>query len=163
MDQFVPALVDAFGGAPAELIVFLISLLPLLELRGGILAAGLLHVGIARAFFFCLAGTVLPVPFILLFFRQILEWLRNTRFVRLVRRIEDKLDRKSRQIEKYKTFGLMVFVAVPLPGTGAWTGAMAAALMGMRFRDAAVSIVLGCVVADAIMCVLAYGVLGSVW
>lgn len=163
MDQFVPAIVDALGGIPAELVIFLISLLPLLELRGGILAAGLLHVGMVRAFFFCLAGTVLPVPFILLFFRRVLAWLRNTRFVRLVRRIEDKLNRKSRQIERYKTFGLLIFVAVPLPGTGAWTGAMVAALMGMRLRDAVISIVLGCVVADAIMCALAYGVLGSVW
>ncbi|WP_243112598.1 COG2426 family protein [Caproiciproducens sp. NJN-50] len=163
MDQLVTSLIDTFRGIPAELLVFLISLLPLLELRGGILAAGLLHVGMVKAFLLCLAGTLLPVPFILLFFRKILEWLRNTGFVRLVRRLEDKMNRKSKQIEKYKTFGLLLFVAVPLPGTGAWTGSAAAALMGMRFRDALLSVALGCVVADAIMCLLAYGVLGSIW
>ncbi|MCI1965061.1 MAG: small multi-drug export protein [Oscillospiraceae bacterium] len=162
MDQLVTTLIDAFRGAPSELIVFLISLLPLLELRGGILAAGLLHVDMVRAFFLCLAGTLLPVPFILLFFRRILEWLRNTRFVRLVRRIEDKMNRKSKQIEKYKTFGLLLFVAIPLPGTGAWTGSAAAALIGIRFRYAMVSVVLGSVIADVIMCLLAYGVLGAV-
>ncbi|MVB10115.1 putative small multi-drug export protein [Caprobacter fermentans] len=162
MDQLVTTLINALRGIPAELIVFLISLLPLLELRGGILAAGLLHVGMIRAFFICLAGTLLPVPFILLFFRKILDWLRNTRFVRLVRRLEDKMNRKSKQIEKYKTFGLLLFVAIPLPGTGAWTGSAAAALIGMKFRHALISVVLGCVVADVIMCLLAYGVLGSI-
>lgn len=152
-----------FQGIPSEALVFCISLLPLLELRGGILAAGLLHVGMVKAFFLCLAGTLLPVPLILLFFRQILEWLRNTRFVRLVKRLEDKMNRKSKQIEKYKTFGLLLFVAIPLPGTGAWTGSAAAALMGMRFRDALISVILGCIIADLIMCLLAYGVLGSIW
>ena len=163
MNQMVTSMIDAFRGIPPELIIFFISLLPMLELRGGILAAGLLHVGMIRAFLLCLAGTLLPVPLILLFFRQILDGLRNTRFVRLVRRLEEKMDRKSRQIEKYKTFGLLLFVAVPLPGTGAWTGSVAAALMGMRFRDALLSVVLGSAVADAIMCLITYGVLGSVW
>ncbi|WP_411678217.1 COG2426 family protein [Caproicibacter sp.] len=162
MDQLVTTLINALRGIPAELIVFLISLLPLLELRGGILAAGLLHVGMIRAFFICLAGTLLPVPFILLFFRKILDWLRNTRFVRLVHRLEDKMNRKSKQIEKYKTFGLLLFVAIPLPGTGAWTGSAAAALIGMKFRHALISVVLGCIIADVIMCLLAYGVLGSI-
>jgi len=162
MDQMVSSLIHTFQGIPSGVLVFCISLLPLLELRGGILAAGLLHVGMVKAFFLCLAGTLLPVPLILLFFRQILEWLRNTRFVRLVKRLEDKMDRKSKQIEKYKTFGLLLFVAVPLPGTGAWTGSAAAALMGMRFRDALISVTLGCIIADLIMCLLAYGVLGSI-
>lgn len=163
MNQLVTSLINTFQGIPAELLVFLISLLPLLELRGGILAAGLLHVGMVKAFFLCLAGTLLPVPFILLFFRQILEWLRNTRLVRLVRRLEDRMNRKSKQIEKYKTFGLLLFVAVPLPGTGAWTGSAAAALIGIKFRHALISVVLGSIVADIIMCLLAYGVLGSIW
>lgn len=163
MNQWVTSMIDAFRGIPPELIIFFISLLPMLELRGGILAAGLLHVGMVRAYLLCLAGTLLPVPLILLFFRQILDWLRNTRFVRLVRRLEEKMDRKSKQIEKYKTFGLLLFVAVPLPGTGAWTGSAAAALMGMRFRNALFSVVLGSIIADAVMCLITYGILGSVW
>lgn len=162
MSQLVTTLIHTFQGIPKELIVFLISLLPLLELRGGILAAGLLHVGMVKAFFLCLAGTLLPVPFILLFFRQILDWLRNTRFVKLVKRLEDKMDRKSKQIEKYKTFGLLLFVAIPLPGTGAWTGSAAAALIGIRFKDAMISVIVGSIVADTIMCLIAYGVLGSI-
>lgn len=163
MDQFVQNIINFFGGAPPEFIIFLISLLPLLELRGGILAAGLLKVDIVPAFFICLAGTLLPTPFILLFFRKILDWLKNTRFVKLVRRVEEKMAKKSKKIEKYKTFGLLIFVAVPLPGTGAWTGSMIAALMGMRFKHSMLSIALGSVIADTIMCLIAYGVLGQIW
>lgn len=163
MDQMVTALINAFQGIPAELSIFLISLLPMLELRGGILAAGLLHVEMIPAFFLCLAGTLLPVPFILLFFRKIMDWLRNTRFVRFVRRLENKMERKSKQIEKYKTFGLLLFVAIPLPGTGAWTGSAAAALIGMRFPHAMASVIFGSIIADMIMCLISYGVLGAVW
>lgn len=163
MDQFVQGLINFFGGAPSEVIIFLVSLLPALELRGGILAAGILGVDMAKAFFICLLGTLLPVPFILLFFRKLMGWLKNTRFVKLVQRIETKLEEKSKKIEKYKTFGLLIFVAVPLPGTGAWTGSMAAALMGMRFKHSMFSIAVGSVVADLIMCLISYGMLGQVW
>ena len=163
MDQFVHGLINFFGGAPSEVIIFLVSLLPALELRGGILAAGILGVYMAKAFFICLLGTLLPVPFILLFFRKLMCWLKNTRFVKLVQRIETKLEEKSKKIEKYKTFGLLIFVAVPLPGTGAWTGSMAAALMGMRFNHSMFSIAVGSGVADLIMCLISYGMFGQVW
>ncbi|WP_411655293.1 COG2426 family protein [Anaeromassilibacillus sp. SJQ-1] len=110
----------------------------------------------------CFVGTILPIPFILLFIRQILEWLKNTRFVKLVHRIEAKAEQKSKSIEKYKTFGLFLFVAIPLPGTGAWTGALVAALLNMRFKHAMLSITLGTLTADVIMVVLSYGLLGAI-
>ncbi len=163
MNQFVQQIINLFGGAYPETIIFLISTLPVLELRGGMLAAGLLGVDMARAVIICLAGTVLPVPFILLFFKKIMEWLKNTRFVKTVRKIEGKLAEKSKEVEKYKTLGLFVFVATPLPGTGAWSGAMVAALMGMEFKHALLSVAAGSAVADIMMCVVSYGVLGQVW
>ena len=164
MDQVVQSIVNLFKTSSSrELIIFIVSMLPILELRGGILAAGMLNVDMLRAFFICLVGTLLPIPFILLFIRQILEWMRNTRFVKLVRRIEAKAEEKSKSVEKYKTFGLYVFVAVPLPGTGAWTGALIAALLGMRFKHAMTSIVAGTLTADVIMCIISYGILGKVW
>lgn len=163
MDQFVQGIINFFGGAPPEAIIFIVSLIPTLELRGGILAAGLLGVDMVKAFFICLAGTLLPVPFILLFFRKLMDWLKNTRFVKLVRRVEARLAEKSKKIEKYKTFGLLVFVAVPIPGTGAWTGSMVAALMGMRFKHSMFSIAVGSVIADIIMCLISYGILGQFW
>ncbi len=163
MDRFVEQMIAFFGGAQPAFIVFLISLFPVVELRGGILAAGMMHVNIVQAYFSCLAGTLLPVPFILLFLNKILEWMRNTRLVKLVDRLEAKMEKKSKKVEKYKTFGLMIFVSVPLPGTGAWTGSVVAALMKMRFRRALLSIIVGCAVADAIMCAISYGLLSFVW
>jgi len=164
MDQIVKSIIGVFNTSSSkELIIFIVSMLPILELRGGILAAGMLNVDMVRAFFICLFGTLVPIPFILLFIRQILDWLRNTRFVKLVRRIEAKAEQKSHSIEKYTTFGLFIFVAIPLPGTGAWTGALIAALLGMRFKNAILSIAMGTLAADIIMCVISYGILGKVW
>ena len=163
MDSMVEAIVQAFSSsASRELIIFLVSMMPILELRGGILAASLLNVEWLRAMVICFVGTILPIPFILLFIRRILEWMKNTRFVKLVHRIEAKAEEKSKSIEKYKTLGLFIFVAIPLPGTGAWTGALVAALFGMRFKHAITSIVLGPLTADIIMVILSYGLLGAI-
>lgn len=163
MEGIVEALVGFFRNTiPAELTVFLLSLLPIIELRGGILAAKLLDLDMPRAFFICLVGTLLPTPFILLFINKIFDWMRNTRFVKLVDRLEAKGRSKFDKINRYKTVGLMIFVAIPLPGTGAWTGSLAAALMKMDFKSAMVSVALGTLIADVIMCILSYGILGLV-
>ncbi|WP_369297014.1 COG2426 family protein [uncultured Neglectibacter sp.] len=163
MEGIVQALVGFFSETiPAELTVFLLSLMPIIELRGGILAAKLLHLDMLRAFSICLVGTLLPTPFILLFINKIFDWMRNTRFVKLVDRLEAKGRSKFDKINRYKTVGLMIFVAIPLPGTGAWTGSLAAALMKMDFKSAMLSVALGTLIADIIMCVLSYGVLGLV-
>ncbi len=163
MEGIVQALVHFFSNTiPAELTVFLLSLMPVIELRGGILAAKLLSLPMWPAFFICLVGTLLPTPFILLFIRKIFDWMRNTRFVRLVDRLEAKGRSKFDKINRYKTLGLLIFVAIPLPGTGAWTGSLAAALMKMDFKSAMLSVSVGTLIADVIMCALSYGVLGLV-
>ncbi|WP_322182072.1 COG2426 family protein [Neglectibacter caecimuris] len=163
MEGIVQALVNFFSETiPAELTVFLLSLMPIIELRGGILAAKLLSVELWPAFFICLVGTLLPTPFILLFINKIFDWMRNTRLVKLVNRMEEKGRSKFDKINRYKTLGLMIFVAIPLPGTGAWTGSLAAALMKMDLKSAMLSVALGTLIADIIMCVLSYGVLGLV-
>lgn len=154
-------LVNFFSNTiPAELTVFLLSLMPVLELRGGILASKLLGLEMLPAFFICFFGTILPTPFILLFINKIFDLLRETRFVKLVDRLEAKGRSKFDKINRYKTLGLLIFVAVPLPGTGAWTGSLAAALMKMDFKHAMISVVGGTFVADIIMCIVSYGVLG---
>lgn len=163
MEGIVQALVNFFSNTiPAELTVFLLSLMPVIELRGGILAAKLLRLQLVPAFFICLVGTLLPTPFILLFINKIFDWARNTRFVKLVNRLEQKGRSKFDRINRYETLGLMIFVAVPLPGTGAWTGSLAAALMKMDFKSAMLSVACGSLIADVIMCLLSYGVLGLV-
>ncbi|MDD7646260.1 MAG: small multi-drug export protein [Ruminococcus bromii] len=145
---------------PAELTVFLLSMMPIIELRGGIVAAKLLNLELLPAMIICFIGTILPTPFILLFINKIFDWMRNTRLVKLVNRMEEKGRSKFAQIEKYKTFGLLIFVAIPLPGTGAWTGSLAAALMKMPFKNAMISVIGGTLLADIIMCLFSYGLLG---
>ena len=147
---------------PAELTVFLLSMMPIIELRGGIVAAKLLNIELLPAMIICFIGTILPTPFILLFIRKIFDWMRNTRFVKLVNRLEEKGKSKFAQLEKYETFGLLIFVAIPLPGTGAWTGSLVAALMKMPFKNAMISVVGGTLIADIIMCLFSYGLLGAI-
>ncbi len=163
MESIVQTLVHVFSQViPGELTVFLLSLMPIIELRGGILAAKLLNLPMTPAFFICLIGTLLPTPFILLFINKIFDWMRNTRFVKLVDRLEAKGRSKFEKINRYKKLGLLIFVAIPLPGTGAWTGCLAAALMKMDFKSAMISVAGGTLVADIIMCLISYGILGLV-
>ena len=157
-------LLDLFGNKiPGELTCFLMSLVPLVELRGGILAAKALGLNMFAAAGICLLGTVIPSPFVLLFGEKILSLLSRTKLVKLIDRINDKMNKKIAKIESYKAFGLLIFVAIPLPGTGAWSGALAAALMKMKFKTALISIIIGSCIADIIMCLISYGVLGMIF
>ena len=100
-------------------------MIPLLELRGGLLAASLLKISAAKAIPLCIVGNIIPIPFILLFIRQIFKVLKKTKLFRgLVMKLEDRAMRKSDQVKKYEFWGLMLFVGIPLPGTGAWTGSL---------------------------------------
>lgn len=155
----VEALVNFFRNIiPGELTVFILSMMPIIELRGGLVAAKMLGVDLLPAMLICFIGTILPTPFILLFINKIFDWMRNTRFVKLVDRMEAKGRSKFAQIEKYKTFGLLIFVAIPLPGTGAWTGALIAAVLNMRLKRAVPVIFLGVVIAGCIITLLTHGV-----
>ena len=163
MEHAVEYIVNMLNGdMAAEWIIFIVSMLPFIELRGGILAASLLGVEMWKAFFICALGTIIPVPFILLFIRQVLTWLRNLGFAKFVDKIEKKAEKNREKVEKYETFGLALFVGIPLPGTGAWTGSLIAALMNMRFKHAFGAVLLGTLLADAIMCLVSYGVLGAI-
>ena len=144
--------------------VFIISMIPLLELRGGLLAASLLKISAAKAIPLCIVGNIIPIPFILLFIRQIFKVLKKTKLFRgLVMKLEDRAMRKSDQVKKYEFWGLMLFVGIPLPGTGAWTGALIAALLKMNRRDSFLSILLGVTIAGTIITLGTYGVLGFIF
>ena len=154
----VEALVNFFRNIiPGELTVFILSMMPIIELRGGLVAAKMLGVDLLPAMLICFIGTILPTPFILLFINKIFDWMRNTRFVKLVDRMEAKGRSKFAQIEKYKTFGLLIFVAIPLPGTGAWTGSLVAAVLRMRIWQAFLVIMVGVLVSGFITGGIAYG------
>lgn len=148
---------------PPELTVFLISLLPILELRGGLIAAQLLGMNLLPAFVICFIGNLLPIPFILLFIKKIFQFLKDhtTRLKNLVEKLEKRAYSKSDKVEKYKQWGLLLFVAIPLPGTGGWTGALVAAMLEMPIKKSFPVIALGVFIAGIIMSVFSFGLLGA--
>lgn len=138
-------------------------MLPVLELRGGMIAAKLLGVKLAKAFVICYIGNILPIPFILLFIRKILGAMRKIKGLnKLAEKIENHSEKKKDKVLKYKRLGLLLLVAVPLPGTGGWTGALLAALLDIRIRSSLPIIALGVLIADIIMVALSYGLLGII-
>ena len=144
---------------PAELTIFVVSLMPVLELRGGMIAARLLGGGFLKAFMICFVGNMLPIPFILLFIQKIFELLRNFKFFeRIIVKLEAKTERNKEKVLRYKSWGLLVFVAIPLPGTGGWTGALMAALLGVEFKRSLPIITLGVFIAGVIMSLITYGI-----
>ncbi len=163
MDSIVQSIVEMFqGSVPKELIVFFVSMLPILELRGSILAAGFLKMEFLSTFIIAVIGNMLPIPFVLLFLNKIFDWMKKTKLRGVAERLENKAMKKSDQIRKYGKFGLFLFVAIPLPGTGAWTGSMIAALLRMRKRDALPWIFLGVVTAGLIMSLLSFGIIKQI-
>lgn len=160
MESIVQNIVDMFGGTlPKELIVFIVSMIPILELRGSILAAGFLKMEFLSTFIIAVIGNFLPIPFILLFIDKIFFWLKKTRFKNIVEKLENKALSKSDQIKKYGKWGLFLFVAIPLPGTGAWTGSLIASLLRMKLKDSLPWIFLGIVTAGLIMSLLSFGII----
>ena len=142
--------------------VFLISMIPLLELRGGLLAASLLKISAAKAIPLCIVGNIIPIPFILLFIKQIFKVLKKTKIFRgLIITLEDRAMRKSDQVKKYEFWGLMLFVGIPLPGTGAWTGSLIASLLEIDIKKSSLAILCGIIMATVIMYIVSYGLVGN--
>ena len=161
-------LVGLFGGLSSivfgkELVVFIISMLPILELRGGLIAASLLGLEGLPSFIICFIGNILPIPFILWLVTPLFDRLKKTKSLsKFVNKLENKALSKKEQIEKYQYWGLMLFVGIPLPGTGAWTGCLIAALLGMNKKKAMLFSILGVLMAGLIMMVLSFGILGNI-
>lgn len=144
-----------------EFVIFFISMVPILELRGGLLVAKLLDVSITTAIPICIIGNIIPIPFILLFIKQIFKWLKKISFFRkFIEKLETRAMNKSDSIKKYEFWGLMLFVGIPLPGTGAWTGSLIAALLDIDFKKAILAELVGIAIATIIMSFVSYGLLG---
>jgi uncharacterized membrane protein len=137
-----------------------ISMLPIVELRGGLPAGVAMGLPIPVAFAAAFVGNMIPVPFIILFIRKIFVFIRRylPRLAHIIDRIEAKGLAKSKRVLDYQTWGLLLFVAIPLPGTGAWTGSLIAAMLDMRLKRAVPVITLGVVIAGCIIAALTYGV-----
>ncbi|MDO5551759.1 MAG: small multi-drug export protein [Lachnospiraceae bacterium] len=166
-DSLVQWLAAALGGkVSGEGIIFLISMVPILELRGGLLAASpaLLNVPILRAIPICVIGNILPIPFILLLIEKVLDWMEGVPGLQKIAIwLRQKADKNKGQVEKYGFWGLVLFVGIPLPGTGAWTGSLVASLLHMKIRKSFPAILLGIVIATVIMSLLSYGLLGALF
>lgn len=162
MESLVSFFIDLFGGINKDIVIFIISLMPILELRGGLIAASLLHVEFVRAVIICVVGNVLPIPVVLLFLKKVLDILGKWNVTkRIVTWLEKKVDSKREQIDKYGYLGLILFVGIPLPGTGAWTGSLLAVMLGLNKKKSFICILIGVALAAVIMSIFSYGILGS--
>ena len=164
-ESLVQGIINALSGSISkEAIVFLISMIPILELRGALLVAGpILGVPVSTAIPLCIIGNIIPVPFILLLITPIFRWMKGTKILKpMVDRLETKAMSKSDKIEKYEFWGLVLFVGIPLPGTGAWTGSLIAAILGIKFKKAFPAVIIGICMATVIMWFISYVLLGGV-
>ncbi|WP_306813857.1 COG2426 family protein [Anaerofustis stercorihominis] len=142
------------------LYTLLISMVPIIELRGGLpvgIASGL---SFPAAYIASVIGNLIPVPFIILFIRKIFVLIRKymPKLSSMIDKLENKAHLKGQKVKKYQKFGLFLFVAIPLPGTGAWTGSLVAAFLDIRLKDAILPIVLGVLTAGILIMMLTYGV-----
>ncbi len=141
------------------LITFLISMLPIVELRGAIPYGIGFGLDILPVILISVVGNLLPIPFLILFGGKVLHWF--AKFPKLgkpFRKILEIGEKKIAKMHKTLFWGLFLFVAIPLPGTGAWTGALVAAVLGMRLRKSMPAIALGVLLAGIIVTILTYGV-----
>ena len=167
-EKLVNAIIGAFGGITSiafgkEILVFIISLLPILELRGGLIAAALLGLDPIPSYIISIIGNLLPIPFILLLINKVLDWMRKSKhFSKIANWLDSKVEKHKGQIEKYGYLGVILFVGIPLPGTGAWTGSLIASVLEMDKKKTFLAVLLGVFLASIIMMVLSFGILAKI-
>ena len=148
-----------------EIIVFLISMCPILEIRGGLIAASLLHMDPVISYIICIIGNILPIPIILWLINKVLRWMRNSKSKKIngvAKWLDSKVEKHKGQIEKFGYFGLVLFVGIPLPGTGAWTGCLIASVLEMDKKKSFLAALLGVFIASIIMMILSFGLLSNI-
>lgn len=153
------------SGLSTQLIVIIISALPIIELRGALpVAINLFQLPWYQALYLAIIGNMLPVPFLLIFFESLTKVISRTeKGKRLLDWLFKRTGRRTAIIDKYKSIGLMAFVAIPIPGTGAWTGSIAVFLFGLKFGRALLSIAAGVIICGAIVTALSLmGWLGAI-
>lgn len=140
-------------------LTFLVSMVPVLELRFAIPFGVTRGLGLKVSMAVSILGNLVPVPFIIVFIRRVFSWLRskNESFNKMVSGLEARAESKRHIVDRYAFWGLVILVAIPLPGTGAWTGALVAAMMRIRLRRAFPAVALGVVIAAFVVSVITYG------
>lgn len=148
----------------AHLGVLLCAMLPIIELRGAIPLGAALSMPWWQSYLFAVLGNMIPVPFILLFIKKIIAWMTASRikfFNKIGTWLTNKAEKNRERVEKYSFWGVCLFVAIPLPVTGAWTGSLVAAVIDMKFHRALLSCLLGVMIAGVIMTLASYGVVAA--
>lgn len=157
MNKIIEWFANVFASWNPDIVIFIISLLPILELRGGLIAATLMGVPYVKALIICIIANIIPIPFILLFINKIFEWLKRFKTSgRFVNWLETRTLKRRKQIDKWGFLGLILFVGIPIPGTGAWTGALLASLLRIPVKRSSVAIGIGILLAAAIMSIVTY-------
>lgn len=145
-------------GVGGEIIAFLASMLPIIECRGGMIIAKSFQINFFKAFALCYIGNMIPMPFILLLIKRIFAFMKEHHILTgFIEKLEGKTDKNREKVLRYKQWGLLAFIAIPLPGTGGWTGSLFAALLDIDFKKALPIVALGVFIADLIMSVVTYG------
>lgn len=149
---------------PKEVFIFLVSMVPLVELRGGLIIAKLLGIGLLKANIICIIGNIVPIPFILLFIKKIFAFMKDHNILKgFVEKLEARATKKREEgAEKGEFLFLLLFVGIPVPGTGAWTGSLIASLFEFDIKKASVAIFLGILLAALLVSIFSYGFLGLV-
>jgi small multidrug export protein len=148
-----------------QLVVFIISLLPILEARGGLIAASIIELDMLESIIIAFIGNIIPMFFIVFFFEHLYKFMRRSKikFLNSVANFVDKrVDKHRASIEKYDFWGLVLFIGIPLPGTGAWTGCVIASILQMEKKKTVLASILGVLMATAIMTVFSFGFLKKV-
>ncbi len=146
-----------------ELALLIVSMIPFIELRGGVVLGAALGMNWMLSLIICIIGNVIPVPFVIVFGRWVIRWAEQTKWLGpWVHRYQKKILSKADVIHKYGPWGLMLFVGVPLPGTGVWSGSVLALLLDLRLKSAIPAILLGVVMAGIIMTVGSHSIIGVV-
>ena len=169
-EKIVNFIVGMFGSVATmpfikEIIVFIISMCPILELRGGLVAASLFGMNPWISYLICIVGNIIPIPFILWLITKILDWMRNNKSKKIngiAKWLDKKIEKHKGQIEKYGYWGLVLFVGIPLPGTGAWTGCLIASVLEMDRKKSFLAALLGVFIASIIMMLLSFGILSNI-
>ena len=147
-----------------RIFIFVISMIPILELRGGILAAALLDMNPLESYIICVLGNIIVIPIALFVLELIFKLLRKINFFdKIITKIENKCLSKKEKLEKYGYLGLVLFVGIPIPGTGAWTGCFLASLLNMDKKKSFVSALIGVVLASIIMMILSFGIIKNIF
>ena len=155
---------NLLGGNHQEAIVFILSMTPLVELRGGIIAGYLYDFSLLKTLLISISANLIPVPFILLFIKHIFKFMiKHNLFSNLVEKLQKRAMSKSHKIESLEFWGLLIFVGIPLPGTGAWTGALIASLLNLDFKRAIFAIFCGILLGALIMSLGVYGIISNVF